>query len=195
MSSQALVIGFEGLVQGSNTASFADLGISDTYSGFQWTARGASVQPTGWAVGEVGPFGGVSAFDGTGFAWTFNGAQSMFVTFGGDRRTVAGGYFSGQFGSFSASATTLQMYGYDASNNLIARSDALTLADNRWQFLAGGPLATIPVYKLELRSNAQDAWFAIDNLEVGDVNVPEPTTLLLLGLGLVGIAGVTKSYA
>lgn len=191
--SHALVIGFEGLISGENTASFEELGINNTYQGFQWTAMTTSEDfPPQWAAAEIGPFGGVSPFNGSGYAWTYFGGQSMFVTFGGGTRTVAGGYFAGQFGSYSFSASTLQMFGYDDVDNLIAQSEVLNLVDGRWQFLAGGQLATTQVHKLELRSNSGTTWFAIDDLEVSDSVVPEPTTLFLLCLGLTALGLVKR---
>ncbi len=182
MASHAVIIDFEGLTPSSN--SFPELGIENTYQGFQWSAMTSNQQPTEWGAAE-GTLGSLSANTGTGYAWTFNGAQSMFVDFGGAALTVAGGFFAGQFGPTN-SASTIQLFGYDAANVLIATSSVLNLIDHQWQFLAGGQLATTAVHRLEIRSDLGTRWFGIDDLEVS-VQVPEPGTLALLGLGLAGM--------
>ena len=168
---EAQLIGFEDLTAGS--ASFNDLGIDQTYFGYTWTADNSNQQPTLWGAAE-GVLGDVSAFEGTGFAWTFNGGQSMFVDFFGPKH-VQGVYLAGQFPGNSSSS--VQMFGYDQSNNLVATSAPLDLVDGQWQFLSGGELTIIGVHRLELRSNAPTTWFAIDNLEISEV--PEPSSVLL----------------
>ena len=198
---EAQLIGFEDLTAGS--ASFNDLGIDQTYFGYTWTADNSNQQPTLWGAAE-GVLGDVSAFEGTGFAWTFNGGQSMFVDFFGPKH-VQGVYLAGQFPGNSSSSvqmfgydqsnnlvatkhlyrgrgvsrelSSVQMFGYDQSNNLVATSAPLDLVDGQWQFLSGGELTIIGVHRLELRSNAPTTWFAIDNLEISEV--PEPSSVLL----------------
>ena len=183
-SGHALIVGFEGILPEPGTASFDELGIENTYLGFQWRAADSvEQQPPLWGVDESLTIGGVSAFEGTAFGWTYNGGRSLFVTFGGEARTVVGAYVAGLwFPQYSSGS--VQMLGYDAADNVIARSGVLNLVDSQWRFMAGGLLATTPVHKLELRSDAADTWFGVDHLEIDGV-VPEPASLVLLGLGLV----------
>ena len=181
MPSYSTIIGFEGLT--ANSDSFANLGIKNTYFGHQWTASNSNQQPTEWGAAEL-LSDNVNAFAGSGYAWTFNGAQSMFIDFG-TAQNVNGVMAAGQFAGSNAS--TLQMFGYDSSNNLIGSSGTLNLALGQWQFLSGGTLAGLAVSRLELRSDAPTKWFALDNLDINNVaQVPAPGTIALLGLGLIG---------
>ena len=196
-SAMATTIGFEGLISETN-ASFTTLAISNSYLGYKWSA--SPVLP-----GDSGPndWGAVdcvvttcfddqplTAHSGSGYGWTFSGPQSLYIDFGAPTH-VGGGWFAGQFlfgpngFFFGANSRTMQLFGYDASNNLIASSGVLDLVDSQWQFLGAN---FSDVYRLELRSDRDVSWFAVDDLDV--TPAPEPGTLVLIGTGL--LAGVRR---
>jgi hypothetical protein len=179
-SAGAAVIGFEGLILNSEV-SFTDQGISNTYLGHSWSASGGVGD---WGVADCGAgatcFGDQSlkAHSGTSYGWNYAGPQSLYVDFA-EATDVGGAWFAGQFGNrCPCNSLTMQFFGYDAANVLVASSAVLALADSRWQFLDAGFSG---IYRLELRSDRPDSWFAIDDLELSPSAVPEPATLLLLG--------------
>jgi hypothetical protein len=110
----------------------------------------------------------------------------MFVDFA-NAQNVNGVFVAGQFTNYSASA--VQLFGYDALNNLLGQSALLNIAVGQWQFLSGGALAGLAVDRLEIRSNAPTTWFALDNLDVSVASeVSEPANIVLISMALVGFA-------
>ena len=109
--------------------------------------------------------------------------QSLYVDFGA-ATDVTGAYFAhiDASGKYRQEATSVQMLGYDAANHLVASSGLLDPGAS-FQFLAAG---FTDVYRLEIRANSANAWFAVDNIELN--KVPEPASLALAGVALLGVA-------
>lgn len=182
-TAQANVIGFEGLTPDFDT--FNGLGIANTYQGYTWTASNTAQPPALWGVAE-GTLGGLSANSGTGYAWTFNGGQSMFIDFGA-ATDVVDVFVAGQFSGNEA--TSIELFGYDAGNALVSQTAATALSVGMWSQIAANLNG---INRLEFRSNAPTSWFGIDDLQVNPsstVDLPEPSTLALVALASLGLLG------
>ena len=191
----ATVIDFEDL---QNRNNFGDTGWNnwDTYQGYIWgwgstggvAGRTFDGADTGWASGTVTNPAYPPApgnMSGTAYAWTWNGPQSLWINFQAatdvtsvDLATLGPQYWS--------NSLTVQLFGYDASNNLIGSTSVFALTDSFQTFLAGLSGVTY----LELRSDRNSSWFSVDNLTVNENAVPESATwaMMFLGFGAIGFA-------
>lgn len=194
-SARAAVITFDDLTTRDN---FTNLGISGSYHGFKWgysnaPGIGSAVVPspgdTGWASGTITDPAWMPAptpVSGNTYAWNWNGPQGLVVDFLSPH-DVAGGYFATLSSTYGLNASTIELFGYDGADNLIASSGSLGLS-NTFQYLTAGFTG---VNKLEIRANSDFRWFSVDDLEVTPTSVssvPEPSTMALLGLGAAGLA-------
>lgn len=188
----AAIITFDDL---TTRESFFNLGIQGTYHGFDWgystSGPAGAVIPTtsstGWAsatVSDPALSPAPTPVSGSSYAWTYNGAQSLFIDFH-TPHDVAGGYFATLSSAYSSNASTVQMFGYDGSNNLLASSGVLSLT-HTFQLLSSNFAG---VTTLEIRSDGNTRWFSVDNLDVSPSAVPEPATLTLFGA-----AALTAGY-
>jgi hypothetical protein len=195
-TAQAAVIDFDDLTTRDN---FFDLGITSTYQGFDWgysntpgipsTTVIPTTASTGWASAtttspSVAP--APTPVSGKSYAWNWNGPQGLWIDFGAPT-DVTGAYFATLSSNYHLNASSITMYGYDATDTLVATSSTLALTHS-FQYLAAGFTG---ISKLEMRANANAQWFSIDNLDVGPgkaVPLPAPGLLALGGLGLLGIA-------
>lgn len=183
-TSAATVIGFDDIGTRNN---FDNLGISGNYQGFHWTDSTGFGNSDGWAsattsyrvLNET-----LTPASGNGYAWNWNGLQSLFIDFG-SATDVTGAFFAnGIYGGHNpgSEASTIQMFGYDALGNLVASSGILGL-NTGFQFLGAG---FNDIFRLEFRAEAAGRWFMIDDLIINEsVPVPAPAGLGLFALGLL----------
>jgi uncharacterized protein YhjY with autotransporter beta-barrel domain len=165
LSSQAAlaqVIDFEDLQTRDN---FYDMGIEDTYLGYQWAPSGTS---TGWASATT--FGRVSSesivpVSGTAYGWNWSGPQSLLIDFKAPT-SVASAYFANLGSSYSSNAISIQMLGYDADSNLLASSSILSLSDSFQKLTANFS----NIYILEIRADQESAWFLVDDITLGGLS-------------------------
>lgn len=182
------VIGFEDLTTRQN---FNDLGIANTYQGYEWGygfgpglgSRTFVDSSQGWASATVtdtasGP--APAGIGGTSYAWNWNGPQSLWIDFRSptDVASINFAFLSSTYGS---NAATIRLFGYNSTDVLVATSSILTLTDT-FQTLTANFSG---INYLEIRAN-ENAWFSVDDIVTGQgsVVIPEPASVALLGLGL-----------
>lgn len=191
----ATVIDFEDLTTRNN---FNSLGIVDSYLGFEWgygnsagvTGRTFSNTSTGWASHTItntasGPM--PSGISGSSAAWNWNGPQSLWIDFKSEIDFTSG-LFSVLGTTYSVNASTVQLFGYDSTDTLVGSSSVLGLT-NAFQLLTAN---FNDIQFLEIRANADGQWFSVDRLVINKSNVPEPSALALMGLGLLGFVATRR---
>ena len=124
---------------------------------------------------------------GRGYAWNWNGVQSLFIDFLGTR-SFAGARIATLSPTYWTNASDVTVFGYDALGNVVATSSRLSLT-NDFESLNANFAAVAAV---EFRANADGQWFSVDDIAVGpsqDV-VPEPGSWVPMVSGLVALAGL-----
>ena len=170
--------------------TFDALGISNTYQGFLWSSSGGFGE--GWASATVAAPAVSPAptpVSGQSYAWNWDGVQSLYITFPSPS-SVNGADFATLSSSFGANASSIQMFGYDAANNLKASSSVLDLT-NTFQFLSAGFTG---VTKLEIRADSSGQWFSVDNIDLSSSGsaAPEPSSIGLVALAALGLGSRLK---
>jgi len=177
----ATVIGFDNIAAGTNVNGM-NLG------GVTITAPDSVVNIyNGGDVGYISPYNTVVASSwtqGLTLNLTFDNAVNFVSVYGGDE-----GYDTDRF----------SMQAYDLYGNPIAFADTgdfngpdplypvvgASMGDYRLLSLSGSGIKSVVLTQVDWGCG----W---DNLTFNSTSVPEPTTMLLLGLGLIGVAGIRR---
>ena len=180
LSVQALVIDFEGHVPTNDGA------VVQYQDGFSFSFSAA-----GWGIFEEAFVGGGSPYTSNGTARLVAAGStvgpatvtmtatdsSLFSIYGLDAATMFPG-FSGAVdivGTLADASTVSQtLYLDDAFTSTKLESVFTSLMSVSFSETVSGSFRTTP-------------GFALDNIEVSEVGIPEPATLALMGIGLAGI--------
>jgi hypothetical protein len=107
-----------------------------------------------------------------------------------------GGGTTSAFGfNWGASDTAWTLTAYGISNNLLESYQLpITYSSNAGDFFG---IAAPGIYYVTLTGDSGDYVF-VDNFTIeqgGNHQIPEPATMLLLGLGLMGLAGIRRKFS
>jgi hypothetical protein len=160
-----------------------------------WGANGTRI------IGDIpdkasAPFG-VSTKD---TSWYVAVPENVSVTPQSATVTNLGGTYN-YFGIWWGSVDTYNTLSFYNGANLVAEFDGTAITNpnpaNGNQTAPGTNLYVnfldLPLFDSFKMTSTQYA-FEADNIAIGNVAVPEPTTMLLLGLGLMGVAGLRRRF-
>lgn len=164
------MVGFEDLPD-QTTTDFGSLGISQTYQGFTWSGS----ESGRWGLtdnSEASRIGLVPTPFGNNFAWSWGGSQSLFVDFQTQYDVISLAASTFYNPPNNNNSQTLQFFGYDSQGQQIASTPELLVLGPSF---ASANLNLWGISRLEIRSNSNNSWFAIDNITVQQSLVSEPT--------------------
>jgi hypothetical protein len=179
---------------GAAVISFDDLSatrpnaVPDGYAGLTWGTSNdnnySASSPGYWAAYALSTY--ATAKSSPNYVFNVGGVNNLWFAFA-TPVTFNGAWFSQtNLGSYSAEQVRFR-------DDLGDLSSWLSLS-NTPQYLEANFSGAQTIYverKGQLLNNTGSLWFAMDDITY-NTQVPEPTTMLLLGLGLVGLAGLRR---
>jgi hypothetical protein len=166
-----------------------------------WTYTGSGYVANGFEQSIHAAPGNDPYDDYTNYLYVPEGNQNLTISFGGMKYNYFGLWWGSmdsgnkitflngnEIGLSFNGVDIIGFYNQWAGVNEKAHGDQYELYNNLYvNFLDVGLFDAV---KFETQSNP----FESDNLTVGKMPVPEPTTMLLLGLGLMGLVGFGKKF-
>jgi hypothetical protein len=180
------------------TLSFDDLPTTQNQGGQRWDDVPASYGGLNWAGWEVANGADYKSVYGSSYTsspgnFAYNADGVLGVAIAGNLFNFLGADFStwaqnDAFQSFSSKTVTVEGY-RDAT---LVNSDSWNLVSNAFVLHSFTGFDNIDT--LVIKSDGSGRWFAMDNFEYTSAAVPEPATILLLGLGLFGLLGLRRRF-
>jgi len=176
----ALVLGLGTLLPSQATVitlTFEELGedvpISNQYASWGFTFSGANA--------ITAPVLGLSAYSGQKIAYSPTGLIAISTSLANIQSVSL--YVTGP--------KDIGLYAYDIADNLLGFAATDSFVENQLLSIS----TNVPITKITIHDGG--AAFAIDDLtwvtdQPSSGSIPEPTTLWMLGIGLLGLVGVTR---
>ena len=199
LAAGAYNINYDYIADGNNFTSPYAVTVEDFEGSLGWTWTGSYAIVNGSVDGKYSAPGGI---DGVNKDLTDYVTVPKYDTSGSGSVTVTGIPISNYFGLWWGSMDTYNTFSFYDGVNLVLTLTGSDVAVGNANGNQTAPATNhyvnfldLPDFDTVVLSSSQFA-FEADNIAIGrnPSRVPEPATMLLLGLGLVGLAGVRRKF-